>query len=256
MTAACVYKPVAGERPLWDFPDGTLAEREVAAYAVSAASGWDIVPPTVYRVGPAGPGMVQLWIDTDDDADLVALIRGRGSDAIRRIAVFDAVINNADRKGGHLLPTAGGHVYGVDHGVSFHTEDKLRTVLWQWAGRTLPTRRRTCCARLRRDLDGALGETLGDLLTTAEVRRTRARVDRLLVDPPAPGAAATTGPPCPGRRCSSLLGRELGEVVQGRADAGRLRCGKPNSLRKNRFLAGRASHCSVTSVPPSTGSNV
>ena len=132
------------------------------------------------RVGPAGPGMVQLWIDTDDDADLVGLIRGRGSDAIRRVTVFDAVINNADRKGGHLLPTTRGHVYGVDHGVSFHTEDKLRTVLWQWAGRTLPDDAQDVLRRLRRDLDGALGETLADLLTTAEVRRTRARVDRLL----------------------------------------------------------------------------
>ncbi len=180
VSAACVYKPIAGERPLWDFPDGTLAEREVAAYAVSAATGWDIVPPTVYRVGPAGPGMVQLWIDTDDNADLVALIRGRGSDAIRRVTVFDAVINNADRKGGHLLPTTRGHVYGVDHGVSFHTDDKLRTVLWQWAGRTLPDDTQEMLRRLRRDLDGSLGETLADLLTTAEVRRTRARVDRLL----------------------------------------------------------------------------
>ena len=180
VTAACVYKPIAGERPLWDFPDGTLAEREVAAYEVSAATGWAVVPPTVYRVGPAGPGMVQLWIDTDDHADLVGLIRGRGSAAVRRIAIFDAVINNADRKGGHLLPTAAGHVYGVDHGVSFHAEDKLRTVLWQWAGRTLPDE---CCEvlrTLRRDLDGALGSRLADLLTTAEVRRTRARIDRLL----------------------------------------------------------------------------
>jgi hypothetical protein len=180
VSAACVYKPVAGERPLWDFPDGSLAEREVAAYAVSAASGWDIVPPTVYRVGPAGPGMVQLWIDADDGADVVALIRGRGSEAIRRMAVFDAVINNADRKGGHLLPMPGGHVYGVDHGVSFHTEDKLRTVLWQWAGRTLSDETQDVLRALRRDLDARLGETLAELLTTAEVRRTRARIDRLL----------------------------------------------------------------------------
>jgi hypothetical protein len=180
VTAACVYKPIAGERPLWDFPDGTLAEREVAAYEVSAASGWDIVPPTVYRVGPAGPGMVQLWIDTDEHVDLVGLIRGRGSEAVRRVAVFDAVINNADRKGGHLLPTKTGHVYGVDHGVSFHAEDKLRTVLWQWAGRTLPDEYRDVLRSLRRDLDGALGSRLSELLTTTEVRRTKGRVDRLL----------------------------------------------------------------------------
>jgi uncharacterized repeat protein (TIGR03843 family) len=138
VTAACVYKPVAGERPLWDFPDGTLAEREVAAYEVSTCLGWRIVPPTIYRDGPAGPGMVQLWIDEDTLTDVVRLIRGRSSTALRRIAVFDAVVNNADRKGGHLLPVADGHVYGVDHGVTFNVEDKLRTVLWQWAGEPMP----------------------------------------------------------------------------------------------------------------------
>jgi uncharacterized repeat protein (TIGR03843 family) len=175
-----VYKPVAGERPLWDFPDGTLAERELAAFTVSAASGWDIVPPTVYRVGPAGPGMVQLWIAEDPSADVVAMIRRRDSPELRRIAVFDVVINNADRKGGHLLPTPSGHVYGVDHGVSFHVEDKLRTVLWQWAGRALPDDVRETLRALRRDLDGRLGAQLCELLTTVEVRRTRARVDRLL----------------------------------------------------------------------------
>ena len=180
VSAACVYKPVAGERPLWDFPDGTLAEREVAAYTVSAATGWQIVPPTVLRVGPAGPGMVQLWVQPDESTDLVALIRRRDREELRRVAVFDAVINNADRKGGHLLPTQRGHVYGVDHGVSFHVEDKLRTVLWQWAGRTLPGPVQETLRRVRRDLDGGLGERLGELLTTAEVRRTRARVDRLL----------------------------------------------------------------------------
>jgi len=180
VTAACVYKPVAGERPLWDFPDGTLAEREVAAYEVSAASGWGIVPPTVYREGPAGPGMVQLWIAEDESVDVAQLMRRRDRDELRRIAVFDAVINNSDRKGGHLLPHPSGHVYGVDHGVSFHEDDKLRTVLWQWAGRQLPDDATEVLRRLRRELDGRLGETLFRLLTTAEVRRTKARVDRLL----------------------------------------------------------------------------
>ncbi len=180
VSAACVYKPVAGERPLWDFPDGTLAGREVAAHAVSAATGWAIVPPTVYRVGPAGPGMVQLWIAEDDSADVVSMIRRRDRPELRRIAVFDAVINNADRKGGHLLPTRSGHVYGVDHGVCFHVEDKLRTVLWQWAGRALPDDAQDVLRRLRRDLDGALGEQLTRLLTTAELRRTKRRVDKLL----------------------------------------------------------------------------
>lgn len=180
VTAACVYKPVAGERPLWDFPDGTLAEREVAAYEVSARLGWRIVPPTVYRDGPAGPGMVQLWIDEDELADVVRLIRGGDSAALRRIAVFDAVINNADRKGGHLLPVGDGHVYGVDHGVTFHVEDKLRTVLWQWAGEPLPAEAIDALVDLRGTLERDLGDRLHELLTRREVRRTIRRVDDLL----------------------------------------------------------------------------
>ncbi len=184
VTAACVYKPVSGERPLWDFPDGTLAEREVAAYAVSEATGWAIVPPTVLRDGPFGPGMVQLWIEEDDSVDLMRELRRADLRTLRRIAVFDAVINNADRKGGHLLFTpagaGGGHVYGIDHGVTFNVEDKLRTVLWQWAGKSLPDDVLETLRALRRDLDGQLGAALYELLTTAEVRRTRARVDRLL----------------------------------------------------------------------------
>ncbi|MBN9618829.1 MAG: SCO1664 family protein, partial [Actinobacteria bacterium] len=174
--AACVYKPIAGERPLWDFPDGTLAEREVAAYEVSAASGWSVVPPTVLRDGPAGPGMVQLWLDVDETVDLGRFMRRRDLERLREIAVFDAVINNADRKGGHLLPLPDGRVYGVDHGVSFHVEDKLRTVLWQWAGARLPGPLRASLTSLREQFDGALGERLGDLLTRREVRQTRARV--------------------------------------------------------------------------------
>lgn len=180
VTAACVYKPVAGERPLWDFPDGTLAEREVAAFEVSQATGWRIVPPTVYRDGPLGPGMVQLWVAGDDEADLIRLIRRRDSQQLRRIAVLDAVINNADRKGGHLLPTPDGHVYGVDHGVTFHVEDKLRTVLWQWAGNRLPDDALDTLSALRADLDAALGARLHELLSAREVRRTVRRVDALL----------------------------------------------------------------------------
>ncbi|MGH8960922.1 MAG: SCO1664 family protein [Jatrophihabitantaceae bacterium] len=180
VSAACVYKPVAGERPLWDFPDGTLAEREVAAYEVSASTGWDIVPPTVYRDGPAGPGMVQLWIAEDEHVDLVRLLRRGDSEALRRIAVFDAVVNNADRKGGHLLPTADGAIFGVDHGVTFHVEDKLRTVLWQWAGERLPQAAVDTLVELRGRLDRELGERLRELLTIREVRRTIRRVDDLL----------------------------------------------------------------------------
>ena len=178
--AACVYKPIAGERPLWDFPDGTLAEREVAAFEVSVSLGWPIVPPTVLRDGPAGRGMVQLWIDVDETVEITRFMRRYDVERLRQIAVFDAVINNADRKGGHLLPLADGRVYGVDHGVSFHAQDKLRTVLWQWAGERLPGEICTQLAALRDELDGALGERLAELLTRREIARTRSRVDRLL----------------------------------------------------------------------------
>jgi len=180
VTAACVYKPVSGERPLWDFPDGTLAERELAAYEVSAVCGWTIVPPTVYRDGPYGPGMVQLWIDVDEDVDIVALVRRSNSEQLRRIAVFDAVINNADRKGGHLLPTRAGHIYGVDHGVTFNVDPKLRTLLWQWAGQPLTDESVDVLSTLRAEVEGPLGDRLHELLTTREVRRTVRRLDHLL----------------------------------------------------------------------------
>jgi hypothetical protein len=183
LTRRCVYKPVRGERPLWDFPDGTLAYREVAAYEVSAATGWAVVPPTVLRDGPLGPGMCQLWIDVDERVDLPALARS-DHPALRRMAVFDAVINNADRKGGHLLPTHGGHVYGVDHGVSFAVEDKLRTLLWRWRGQALTEEAvealRRLAAGLRGERQEGLGGRLRTLLAGREIAATRARVRRLL----------------------------------------------------------------------------
>ncbi|MFG2967202.1 SCO1664 family protein [Streptomyces sp. NPDC048288] len=204
--ASCVYKPVAGERPLWDFPDGTLAQREVAAYEVARATGWDLVPPTVLRDGPYGEGMVQLWIDVAPDAaELLALVDaeepepgwraigfadvGEGKTALlvhadderlRRLAVLDAVINNADRKGGHLLPTADGRLYGIDHGVTFNVDNKLRTLLWGWAGEPLPADAVEVLEGLRTALGGALGTRLAELITTAELDATRARVDALL----------------------------------------------------------------------------
>lgn len=179
VTAACVYKPIEGERPLWDFPDGSLAAREVAAYAVSEATGWRVVPPTVLRDGPFGPGMCQLWIDVDDTVDVVALARSDHPD-LRRMAVFDAVVNNADRKGGHLLPTPEGHVYGVDHGVCFSVEDKLRTLLWGWRGMPLTEEAVETLTRLRVELTGSLGRQLRALLTWAEVAASVRRVERLL----------------------------------------------------------------------------
>jgi len=174
-----IYKPIRGEAPLWDFPDGTLANREVAAYLVSEATGWGIVPPTVLRDGPWGPGMVQLWMDVDETVDVVELIRS-AVPALRPMAVFDAVVNNGDRKAGHLLPVDGGRIHGVDHGVCFSTEPKLRTVLWGWMGVPLGRPELAVLRRLRNDLDGPLGEALGRLLARDEVAATARRTDRLL----------------------------------------------------------------------------
>jgi uncharacterized repeat protein (TIGR03843 family) len=179
--AACVYKPVAGERPLWDFPEGTLAGREVAAYRVSRAAGWNVVPPTVYRDGPFGPGMCQLWIDIDDSVDLVGLSRS-SDQALRQMAVFDAVVNNADRKIGHLLPARDGHLYGCDHGVCFGSEYKLRTVLWQWRGKPLPGKAVVALQRLSETLSagGVLAAELSQWLDAEEMDATLARVELLI----------------------------------------------------------------------------
>jgi len=179
MRAGCVYKPIRGERPLWDFPTGTLAGREVAAYLVSAATGWAIVPPTVMRDGPFGLGMCQLWVEPDPAVDLVRLACSVHP-GLRRIAVFDAVVNNADRKGGHLLPQADGHIYGCDHGVCFHVEDKLRTLLWGWAGDPLTDEDRAVLVQLLAQLDGPLGAELAELLSPVEVAATRHRTRNLL----------------------------------------------------------------------------
>ncbi|MGH3510335.1 MAG: SCO1664 family protein [Nocardioidaceae bacterium] len=198
----CVYKPTAGERPLWDFPDGTLAWREAAAYAVSQALGWGVVPPTVLRGGPFGDGMVQAWREPDPDQDPVDIVaKGRepagylhvldalddaerpisvvheDSVPLRRMAVFDALVNNADRKGGHILPMGDGHRFGVDHGVCFHVDDKLRTVLWGWAGEPLDGSDR---AALNALLDDDLASVVGDLLNAHEVEALRLRGEALL----------------------------------------------------------------------------
>ncbi|OGO59304.1 MAG: phosphatidylinositol kinase [Chloroflexi bacterium RBG_16_72_14] len=179
IVATCVYKPVVGERPLVDFPDGTLARREVAAFEASQATGWDIVPPTVLRDGPFGEGMLQLWIRTDPAVDPVGLVV-ESDPRLRRIAVFDAAINNTDRKAGHLLPVPGGHVYGVDHGVTFSPVPKLRTVLWSWRGEPFAAGELEVLRALRAGLDDALGATLRGLLAPIEVTATARRIDRLL----------------------------------------------------------------------------
>ncbi|MEV2277366.1 SCO1664 family protein [Nocardiopsis sp. NPDC049922] len=201
-SAACVYKPVAGERPLWDFPDGTLAGREVSAFAVSEALGWGIVPPTVHRDGPFGEGMVQLWVHGDTTVDLVALSRETDNPDLRHMAVFDAVINNSDRKIGHLLPTPGGHLYGCDHGVSFAEDYKLRTVLWQWRGEPLTEDALAALESVRdqlKDPGSALSDVLGRHLTEPEVYALGVRVDLLIhhrIHPyPAPDWPSVPWPP-------------------------------------------------------------
>ncbi len=199
-----VYKPVAGERPLWDFPDGRLADRERAAYLVSEALGWDVVPLTWLREGPHGPGMVQCWQEPDAAQEAVTLVpEGRvppgwrhvfdgldgrdlpvslvheDTEALRRMAVFDVVVNNADRKGGHVLEVAGGHRYGVDHGIALHHEPKLRTVLWGWLGEPLTDEELDGVRRLESEVAGGLGDRLAPLLTDREIDALARRCRRL-----------------------------------------------------------------------------
>lgn len=206
-TLECVYKPIEGERSLWDFPDGTLAAREVAAYLVSEALGWDLVPTTVLGDGPAGAGMLQVWQEpdrkqdpvdivptgsvptgylhvldaVDGEAQPVSLVH-EDSVPLRRMAVFDAVINNGDRKGGHVLAMRSGHRYGVDHGVSFHVDNKLRTVLWGWAGSPLDADDAVALTGLLHDLgtDSEIAGRLSTLLDDDEMAEFRARIQGLL----------------------------------------------------------------------------
>ena len=194
-----IHKPTIGERPLDDFPDGTLTRREVAAYLVSEASGWDVVPPTILRDGPFGEGMIQTFIEPDPPLDVFGWIND-DDPRLRRMAVFDAAVNNTDRKGGHILPVDGGqHVYGVDHGVCFSVTPKLRTVLWAWRGDPLLPDELAGLERIRDALDGALGADLRSLLSKAEVRATARRVDELLAQKifpfPSPTWPAIPWPP-------------------------------------------------------------
>jgi uncharacterized repeat protein (TIGR03843 family) len=200
-----VYKPIAGEKPLWDFPDGVLAHREVAAYLVSEVLGWNVVPRTWLRDGPLGEGMVQLWQDTDPDQNAVDLVAAHdvpeigwkqvleGEDetgrmvalihedtpALRSMAVFDVVVNNADRKGDHVLAMKDGHRHGVDHGLTFHQDHKLRTVLWGWLGDTLTDEECDGVDRVIEGLHGELGRNLANLLSAEEIASLAKRCARL-----------------------------------------------------------------------------
>ena len=198
VVAVAVYKPIRGERPLDDFPLGTLANREVAAFLASEATGWSIVPPTVLRDGPYGPGALQLWIEADETIDPLALLRARDP-ALRRMALFDAAVNNADRMVGHLLPVAGGHVFGVDHGICFALEPKLRTVLWAWHGQPFTSDEVAVLERLAGGLGDGLAEDLRELLSPREVAATQRRVAALLraggFPDPIPGRPALPWPP-------------------------------------------------------------
>ena len=205
-----IYKPIEGERPLWDFPQGTLAEREAAAFVLSAVGGWNLVPPTVLRDGPHGRGSVQLWIDPIEGTgqslvDVVTtaelspgwlpVFEARLSDGtpvvvahanrpeLAAAAVFDVVINNADRKGSHLVLDGSGSLWGFDHGVSCHAEPKLRTVLWGWVGRPLPEaeldRLETLLGWLGNPLS-PVSQTIKVLLSSAEVEAVSRRISDLL----------------------------------------------------------------------------
>ncbi|WP_445442336.1 SCO1664 family protein [Clavibacter sp. km1a] len=217
-----VYKPIDGENPLWDFPDGTLAHREVAAYRLSEALGWGVVPRTWLRDGPFGEGMVQLWQETDPEQTAVDLLptdevpedgwkpvlEGEDQDggsvtlihedtpALRRMAVFDVIANNADRKGDHILAMPGGHRHGVDHGITFHQEHKLRTVLWGWIGDPLTAEELEGVDRVVAGLDGDLGRELAELLTAEEVAALADRCTRLRADArfPAPSGQQSAVP--------------------------------------------------------------
>lgn len=179
--ALAVYKPRAGEAPLWDFPDGTLGLREVAAYRVAQELGWPRVPPTLYREGPEGPGSVQLFVEFDAQQHYFTLLRGR-EDIFRRVALFDAVVNNADRKGGHCLLAADGDVFVIDHGVCFSAIPKLRTVIWEFAGEPIDDALVGDLRRLRSGLDagGELRAQLVPLLRPQEIDAIERRLDALL----------------------------------------------------------------------------
>lgn len=197
-----IYKPRSGERPLWDFPDYTLHLRERAAYATSELLGWDVVPETTIHEGPYGIGSFQKWIDAepttvdifapnqvpqgwltimsgiDEEGDHVTLAH-EDSNRLKQIAIFDALVNNADRKAGHLLTVDSGITYGIDHGVTFNEEGKLRTVLWGWIGQNIPEPLLADLESLKTNIHGS---ELEELLSSSEIAALTSRLDKLLVE--------------------------------------------------------------------------
>jgi uncharacterized repeat protein (TIGR03843 family) len=190
--ALAIYKPCRGERPLWDFPDGTLAMREVASFRVSRTLGWDFIPPTVMREGFMGRGAVQLFIEADLEEHYFTL-RDAHRATFQRVAVFDYIVNNADRKGGHCLRGKDGHIWTIDHGLTFHIDHKLRTVIWDFAGQPIPECILEDLTLLQQRLNQASSPILTELaalLSAPEVKRFRHRLDRIIAAGtfPLPGA--------------------------------------------------------------------
>lgn len=177
-----VYKPQKGERPLWDFPDGTLCYREVAAFLTSRELGWEIVPPTVLREAARGLGSVQFYIDHDPQVNYFSFDESMAPQ-LMRLSAFDYLVNNADRKGGHCLVDSQGHLWGIDHGISFHASHKLRTVIWDFAGQSVPTALLEDIERLCETLEDAgsdYRQQLCELLSGAELNALRARIRHIL----------------------------------------------------------------------------
>ena len=178
---ACIYKPIAGERPLWDFPDGSLANREYLTFLVSHWLELNLVPPTILRDGPYGTGMVQKWIDIDPKVDLMEFYQC-SDPKLRLLALLDIITNNTDRKIGHLIPITGGHLYGCDHGVTFHVDDKLRTVLWQWSGLSFSDEEMALLLQARELFTATKRDIIAGLIEEDEILATIARIDRALTE--------------------------------------------------------------------------
>jgi uncharacterized repeat protein (TIGR03843 family) len=191
-----VYKPRAGETPLWDFPEGTLCGREVAAFVVARALGWPNVPPTVLRDGPEGVGSLQRFVEFDPREHYFTLREGR-DDVFRKIALFDVVVNNADRKGGHTLLAKEGDIFVIDHGVCFSPEPKLRTVIWDFAGASIPQGLLEDLRKLVPTLSGDVGAALSGLLQPHEIEAMAKRAERVIAAGRFPEPASERAYPWP-----------------------------------------------------------